>query len=156
MITTFVYDDRQMTYMPSSHPALIFDPDRFLDERVHKYLTPNPFIFCPFNAGPRICLGQQVYNIHVLFKLTQHFICIIFFSSPITKPPSSLLVYCNNSLDLPWINLKTFRLQRNGPVVMVWKELRRCIQLRIWHSMLRLASFFVEPVGLRGTHSCFF
>lgn len=37
-----------------------FDPDRFLDERVHKYLTPNPFIFVPFNAGPRICLGQQV------------------------------------------------------------------------------------------------
>ena len=39
--------------------ALEFDPDRFLDERV-KYLTLNPFIFLPFNAGPRICLGQQV------------------------------------------------------------------------------------------------
>jgi Cytochrome P450 len=37
-----------------------FDPDRFIDERLHKYLTPNPFIFLPFNAGPRICLGQQV------------------------------------------------------------------------------------------------
>lgn len=37
-----------------------FDPDRFLDDRLHKYLTPNPFIFLPFNAGPRICLGQQV------------------------------------------------------------------------------------------------
>ncbi|KAH6896353.1 cytochrome P450 monooxygenase pc-3 [Coprinopsis sp. MPI-PUGE-AT-0042] len=36
-----------------------FDPDRFLDERVKKYITPNPFIFVPFNAGPRICLGQQ-------------------------------------------------------------------------------------------------
>ncbi|KIJ32050.1 hypothetical protein M422DRAFT_234321 [Sphaerobolus stellatus SS14] len=31
--------------------ALQFDPDRFLDERVHKYLTPNPMIFLPFNAG---------------------------------------------------------------------------------------------------------
>ena len=40
--------------------AGVFDPNRFLDERLHKYLTPNPFIFCPFNAGPRICLGQQV------------------------------------------------------------------------------------------------
>jgi hypothetical protein len=30
---------------------LAFDPDRFLDERVRKYLTPNPFIFLPFNAG---------------------------------------------------------------------------------------------------------
>lgn len=41
-------------------PADEFDPDRFLDERLHKYLTPNPYIFLPFNAGPRICLGQQV------------------------------------------------------------------------------------------------
>lgn len=37
-----------------------FDPDRFIDYRLKKYLTPNPFIFLPFNAGPRICLGQQV------------------------------------------------------------------------------------------------
>ncbi len=43
-----------------THLALEFDPDRFLDSRLHKYLTPNPFIFVPFNAGPRICLGQQV------------------------------------------------------------------------------------------------
>ncbi|KAF5344627.1 hypothetical protein D9757_013906 [Collybiopsis confluens] len=43
--------------------VLEFDPDRFLDSRLHKYLTPNPFIFLPFNAGPRICLGQQfAYN----------------------------------------------------------------------------------------------
>lgn len=40
--------------------ALEFDPDRFLDERMQKYVVPNPFIFLPFNAGPRICLGQQV------------------------------------------------------------------------------------------------
>lgn len=46
--------------LPSS--ALEFDPDRFLDARL-KYLTSNPFIFLPFNAGPRICLGQQVRRI---------------------------------------------------------------------------------------------
>ncbi|KAH9918439.1 cytochrome P450 [Fomitopsis serialis] len=56
--------------------AMEFDPDRFLDERLHKYLVPNPFIFLPFNAGPRICLGQQfAYNeiSFFLIKLLQRF-----------------------------------------------------------------------------------
>ncbi|KAI0073816.1 cytochrome P450 [Panus rudis PR-1116 ss-1] len=56
--------------------ALEFDPDRFLDERCSKYLTPNPFIFLPFNAGPRICLGQQfAYNetSFMLIRLLQQF-----------------------------------------------------------------------------------
>ncbi|KAF5374229.1 hypothetical protein D9758_004680 [Tetrapyrgos nigripes] len=56
--------------------ALDFDPDRFFDERLHKYLTPNPFIFLPFNAGPRICLGQQyAYNeaSYFMIKLIQKF-----------------------------------------------------------------------------------
>ncbi|CAE6535116.1 unnamed protein product [Rhizoctonia solani] len=40
-----------------------FDPERWLDERLKKYVTSNPFIFLPFNAGPRICVGQQfAYN----------------------------------------------------------------------------------------------
>ncbi|EUC57271.1 cytochrome P450 family monooxygenase pc-3 [Rhizoctonia solani AG-3 Rhs1AP] len=40
-----------------------FDPERWLDDRLKKYVTSNPFIFLPFNAGPRICLGQQfAYN----------------------------------------------------------------------------------------------
>ncbi|KAG5735396.1 Cytochrome P450 52A3 [Termitomyces sp. T112] len=51
--------------------ALKFDPDRFLDERLYKYLVPNPFIFLPFNAGPRICLGQQFAYNEVSFLLTQ-------------------------------------------------------------------------------------
>ncbi|TFK23190.1 cytochrome P450 monooxygenase pc-1 [Coprinopsis marcescibilis] len=53
-----------------------FDPDRFIDDRVRKYLVPNPFIFIPFNAGPRICLGQQfAYNqvSFVLVRLLQQF-----------------------------------------------------------------------------------
>ncbi|KAH6901554.1 cytochrome P450 monooxygenase pc-2 [Coprinopsis sp. MPI-PUGE-AT-0042] len=53
-----------------------FDPDRFLDERSKKYLTKNPYIFVPFNAGPRICLGQQfAYNEVSLFlvRLFQQF-----------------------------------------------------------------------------------
>ncbi|KII89780.1 hypothetical protein PLICRDRAFT_174617 [Plicaturopsis crispa FD-325 SS-3] len=39
-----------------------FDPDRWLDDRLAR-VTKNPFMFMPFNAGPRICLGQQfAYN----------------------------------------------------------------------------------------------
>ncbi|KAJ7053504.1 cytochrome P450 [Mycena amicta] len=53
-----------------------FDPDRFLDERLKKYLLTNAFQFLPFNAGPRICLGQQfAYNemSFVLIRLLQSF-----------------------------------------------------------------------------------
>ncbi|KAJ8092373.1 hypothetical protein PM082_023828 [Marasmius tenuissimus] len=56
--------------------AEVFDPDRFLDSRLQKYLSPRPFIFLPFNAGPRICLGQQfAYNEMslMLIRLLQHF-----------------------------------------------------------------------------------
>ncbi|KAJ6579544.1 cytochrome P450 [Mycena vulgaris] len=75
--------------------ALKFDPDRFLDERVRKYLTPNPFIFLPFNAGPRICLGQQ-FAYHeasfFLVRLLQNF-CGFSLASDAqpeaTKPPAS-------------------------------------------------------------------
>ncbi|KAI5830824.1 cytochrome P450 [Schizophyllum commune Tattone D] len=56
--------------------AGVFDPDRFLDERHAKYLVHNPYIFIPFNAGPRICLGQQfAYNemSFFLIRLLQNF-----------------------------------------------------------------------------------
>ncbi|OSX56951.1 hypothetical protein POSPLADRAFT_1067971 [Postia placenta MAD-698-R-SB12] len=68
-----------------------FDPDRFLDDRVAKYLTKNPFIFLPFNAGPRICLGQQfAYNemSFFLIKLMQHFSAMEL--APEAAPPESL------------------------------------------------------------------
>ncbi|KAF8219014.1 cytochrome P450 monooxygenase pc-3 [Tricholoma matsutake] len=53
---------------PDAHE---FDPDRFIDERLYKYLVPNPFIFLPFNAGPRICLGQQFAYNEVSFFLVR-------------------------------------------------------------------------------------
>ena len=85
-------------------PALEFDPDRFLDERLHKYLTPNPFIFLPFNAGPRICLGQQVYIIHhsslrEACRLTLR--SAPYVSSPTMKPLSSSCGSCRTSLPSP-------------------------------------------------------
>ncbi|KLO20137.1 cytochrome P450 monooxygenase pc-1 [Schizopora paradoxa] len=51
--------------------ADLFDPDRFLDSRLQTYLTPNPFIFLPFNAGPRICLGQQFAYNEISFMLVR-------------------------------------------------------------------------------------
>jgi len=70
--------------------ADLFDPDRFLDSRLHKYLTPNPFIFVPFNAGPRICLGQQfAYNETSFFlvRLLQMFSSIALAEDVQTMPP---------------------------------------------------------------------
>ncbi|KAK0184815.1 cytochrome P450 [Armillaria mellea] len=58
-----------------------FDPDRFLDHRLKQYLAPNPFIFLPFNAGPRICPGQQfAYNeiSFMLVRLLQNFVSFEF------------------------------------------------------------------------------
>ncbi|KAF7356180.1 hypothetical protein MVEN_00949300 [Mycena venus] len=70
--------------------ALEFNPDRFLDERVQKYLTPNPFIFLPFNAGPRICLGQQFAYHEISFflvRLLQNFSA--FSLAPDAQPEST-------------------------------------------------------------------
>lgn len=52
-----------------------FDPDRFIDDR-KSILASNPFMFLPFNAGPRICLGQQfAYNeaSFMVIRLVQSF-----------------------------------------------------------------------------------
>ncbi|KAF9445059.1 cytochrome P450 monooxygenase pc-3 [Macrolepiota fuliginosa MF-IS2] len=71
--------------------ALEFDPDRWLDERLQKYLIKNPCIFLPFNAGPRICLGQQfAYNESSFFliRLLQHFSSFSLASD--AQPPNSL------------------------------------------------------------------
>ncbi|KAF9074680.1 cytochrome P450 [Rhodocollybia butyracea] len=56
--------------------ALEFDPDRFIDERVQKYLAPSPYLFTPFSKGPRICVGKQfAYNevSYFLIRLLQSF-----------------------------------------------------------------------------------
>ncbi|KAJ7877853.1 cytochrome P450 [Mycena leptocephala] len=70
--------------------ALEYDPERFIDERLHKYLVPNPFIFLPFNGGPRICLGQQfAYQeaSFILIRLLQAFSKISLASD--AQPPDS-------------------------------------------------------------------
>ncbi|KAF9475904.1 cytochrome P450 [Pholiota conissans] len=72
--------------------AMEFDPDRFLDDRLRKYLVPNPFIFCPFNGGPRICLGQQfAYHEATFFlvRLLQQFTNFTLDDSVNAKPPAA-------------------------------------------------------------------
>ncbi|KAK7057643.1 cytochrome P450 [Favolaschia claudopus] len=79
--TTIVYSVMVMhrrtdLWGPDAH---LFDPDRFLDERAKKYVS-HPFRFLPFNAGPRICLGQQfAYNemSYVIIRLLQNFSSIM-------------------------------------------------------------------------------
>ncbi|KAG9093817.1 hypothetical protein FS749_013684 [Ceratobasidium sp. UAMH 11750] len=69
-----------------------FDPERWLDERMKKYVAPNPFIFIPFGAGPRICLGQQfAYNesSYFLVRLLQRVDQIVL--APEAQPPESLI-----------------------------------------------------------------
>ncbi|KAJ7473472.1 cytochrome P450 monooxygenase pc-1 [Mycena latifolia] len=56
--------------------AEVFDPDRFLDERLKAHVLASPYCFLPFNAGPRVCLGQQfAYNeiSFMLIRLLQTF-----------------------------------------------------------------------------------
>ncbi|GJJ08807.1 hypothetical protein Clacol_003026 [Clathrus columnatus] len=90
--SVYVMHRRTDLWGPDAHE---FDPERFLDHRVQKYLTTNPFVFLPFNAGPRICLGQQfAYNEISLIavRLLQAFEDIQFSTiaqPPESKPPSS-------------------------------------------------------------------
>jgi len=51
--------------------AVEFQPERWLDDRNAKYYLANPFIFLPFLAGPRICLGQQFAYNEVSFFLVR-------------------------------------------------------------------------------------
>ncbi|KAG8690868.1 hypothetical protein FRC09_011805 [Ceratobasidium sp. 395] len=47
-----------------------FDPDRWLDDRVKTFVA-DPMRFVPFNAGPRICLGQQFALNEASFVMTR-------------------------------------------------------------------------------------
>ncbi|CAE6505159.1 unnamed protein product [Rhizoctonia solani] len=104
-----------------------FDPERWLDERLKKYVTPNPFIFLPFNAGPRICLGQQFayneasYFLSRLLQRVESFELVPEAHPEGTLPPpewkngtgrkvyekvwprSHLTIYCNGGL---WVRMK--------------------------------------------------
>ncbi|KAJ7923482.1 cytochrome P450 monooxygenase pc-1 [Mycena leptocephala] len=57
----FMMHRRKDLWGPDGDRRILTGP--FLDERLKTYLLKNAFQFLPFNAGPRICLGQQfAYN----------------------------------------------------------------------------------------------
>ncbi|ELU38294.1 cytochrome P450 monooxygenase pc-3 [Rhizoctonia solani AG-1 IA] len=109
-----------------------FDPERWLDERLKKYVTPNPFIFLPFNAGPRIVstASQGAISPADIFLVPWSTICIQrvesielvpdAFQDGTLPPPewkngegrkayekvwpkSHLTIYCNGGL---WVRMK--------------------------------------------------
>ncbi|KIO25816.1 hypothetical protein M407DRAFT_24871 [Tulasnella calospora MUT 4182] len=53
-----------------------YNPERWMDPERARKTASDPFMFLPFNGGPRICLGQQfAYNeaSFVLFRILQKF-----------------------------------------------------------------------------------
>ncbi|KAL1742984.1 cytochrome P450 [Schizophyllum fasciatum] len=50
--------------------ADVFDPERWLDDRVDLYVQ-DPAIFAPFSAGPRICIGQNYAYNHATYFLVR-------------------------------------------------------------------------------------
>ncbi|PIL34774.1 cytochrome P450 [Ganoderma sinense ZZ0214-1] len=106
--------------------ALSFDPERFMDERVQKYLVPNPFIFLPFNAGPRICLGQQfAYNeiSFMLVRLLQRFASITLRQDahPAAVPPPGVerSPYAVDGRERVWMRSHLTAYAKNG----LWVEM---------------------------------
>ncbi|KAF7318193.1 hypothetical protein HMN09_00327600 [Mycena chlorophos] len=76
MYSVFLMHRRKDLWGPTADE---FDPNRFLDDRLRKYVISNPFCFLPFNAGPRVCLGQQfAYNeaSFLVIRLLQSFSAI--------------------------------------------------------------------------------
>ncbi|KAI0369451.1 cytochrome P450 [Pilatotrama ljubarskyi] len=107
--------------------AFKFDPDRFLDERVRKYLVPNPFIFLPFNPGPRICLGQQFAYNEISFMLTrllQRFSSITLRQDahPSAAPPPSVerSPYAVDGRERVWMRSHLTTYAKNG----LWVEMQ--------------------------------
>ncbi|VDB86505.1 unnamed protein product [Peniophora sp. CBMAI 1063] len=131
VLAPFVMHRREDLWGPD---ALVFDPDRFLDERLHRYLVPNPFIFSAFSAGPRICLGQQfAYNeaSFTLVRLIQEFSRIDLAPDafpPEARPPPEWAAGPGRKA-IEKINIKShFTLHAAGGLWVRMKERRRGVE----------------------------
>ncbi|KAF9450762.1 cytochrome P450 [Macrolepiota fuliginosa MF-IS2] len=123
--SVFVMHRRKDLWGPDAEE---FDPDRFLDERLKKYLISNSFIFLPFNAGPRICLGQQfAYNemSFMLVRLLQNFSSISLeldsFSPGMLPPEEFKLAPGRKGIDKVWPKM-TLTMYVNGGLWVKMQE----------------------------------
>ncbi|KAF9320790.1 hypothetical protein BG003_004777 [Podila horticola] len=76
-----------------------FDPDRWGPERVK---IVRPFIFFPFHAGPRICLGQNfAYNqvMNTMTRMLQHYTWKVV-DGFVPKPESDITMYSRNGMQI--------------------------------------------------------
>lgn len=97
--------------------ADVFDPERWLDERVANY-TKTPMMFTPFSAGPRIVSGplKLILVSHcsrVVMTLCSALVKIM----PSMRPHVSLCGCCSNSTRLhlrPSVNRQDPFLRQNG------------------------------------------
>ncbi|CAL1711452.1 unnamed protein product [Somion occarium] len=100
--------DNDSIYMPANTPIMFirfltqrnqalwgsdaeqFDPDRWLDDRLARFLQ-NPMMYTPFNSGPRVCIGQNYalnQATYFLVRLLQRFDS--FTLAPECQPEGSL------------------------------------------------------------------
>ncbi|KAG0083662.1 hypothetical protein BGZ93_001673, partial [Podila epicladia] len=76
-----------------------FDPDRWGPERVK---IVRPFMFFPFHAGPRICLGQNfAYNqvMNTMTRMLQHYTWKVV-DGFVPKPESDITMYSRNGMQI--------------------------------------------------------
>lgn len=76
-----------------------FDPDRWGPERVK---IVRPFMFFPFHAGPRICLGQNfAYNqaMNTMTRLLQNYTWKVV-GGFVPKPESDITMYSRNGMQI--------------------------------------------------------
>ena len=72
--TCFVYSALTMQRRPDLYPDIpgVAGPEVFSPERWEKWQPP-PWMYIPFNGGPRICIGQQFALTEMAYTLTRIF-----------------------------------------------------------------------------------
>ena len=77
-----------------------FNPERWLDEQRVMEFTQDPFRFLPFNAGPRICLGQ----VSVVVTSTHFSVYLLCFSTRILRTTTPVSVSQRSQVNIGHAN----------------------------------------------------